>query len=49
MPNINYTAAQVLSNSFTVGLDADGAFIVFPFSTTHFIADLTSYFAPPPP
>ena len=45
--NINYTAGQVLSNAFTVGLGAGGAFNVFALSTTDFIVDVTGYYAPP--
>jgi len=45
--NLNYVAGQVVPNAFTVGLSSgDGAFQIFASSSTHFIADLTGYFAP---
>ena len=45
--NLNYVAGQVVPNAFTVGLGSgDGAFQIFASSSTHFIADLTGYFAP---
>ena len=45
--NLNYVAGQIVPNAFTVGLGSgDGAFNIFASSSTHFIADLTGYFAP---
>jgi hypothetical protein len=43
--NINYVGGQVLSNAFTVGLGG-GSFSVYALSETHFIVDLSGYFAP---
>jgi hypothetical protein len=45
--NLNYVAGQVVPNAFTVGLGSDGAFNIFPQTTTHFIVDITGYYAPP--
>ena len=44
--NLNYAPGQVVPNAFTVGLGSDGAFNIFASSSTHFIADVTGYFAP---
>ncbi len=45
--NLNYVSGQIVPNAFTVGLgNSDGAFNIFASSSTHFIADLTGYFAP---
>jgi hypothetical protein len=44
--NLNYTAGQVVPNAFTVGLGADGQFRIYSSAGTHFIVDLTGYFAP---
>jgi hypothetical protein len=44
--NLNFTANQIVPNAFTVGLGGDGGFKIFTFGTTHFIVDLTGYFAP---
>jgi len=44
--NLNYVPGQVVPNSFTVGLGSDGAFNIYASSSTHFIADVTGYFAP---
>ena len=44
--NLNYTANDIVSTAFNVGLGSDGTFNIFANSTTHFIADLTGYFAP---
>ncbi|MGI8995100.1 MAG: hypothetical protein ACR2GW_00340, partial [Pyrinomonadaceae bacterium] len=43
--NLNYVAGQTVSNAFTVLLGADGAFYIYPTTDTHFIADITGYFA----
>jgi probable HAF family extracellular repeat protein len=45
--NVNYTPGQIVSNAFTVGLGADGAFNIYSFATTHFVLDVTGYYAPP--
>ena len=43
--NLNYGASQVVANAFTVGLGADGAFNIFASGGTHFIIDVTGYYA----
>jgi uncharacterized protein (TIGR03437 family) len=45
--NMNFAANQNVSNEFTVGLGPDGAFKIFSRASTHFIVDITGYFAPP--
>jgi RHS repeat-associated protein len=45
--NLNYTSGQTVPNAFTVSLGADGMFRTFSSATTHFIVDVTGYFAPP--
>jgi hypothetical protein len=46
--NLNFVAGQVVPNSFTVGVGAgDGAFQIYTSSSTHFIVDITGYYAPP--
>jgi N-acetylneuraminic acid mutarotase len=45
--NLNFTANHIVPNSFTVGLGADGAFKIFTSAATHFIVDVTGYYAPP--
>ncbi len=45
--NLNFTANQIVPNSFTVGLGDDGAFKIFASAATHFIVDVTGYYAPP--
>lgn len=45
--NLNYVSGQIVPNAFTVGLGrGDGAFNVFATTSTHFLIDLTGYFAP---
>jgi photosystem II stability/assembly factor-like uncharacterized protein len=44
--NLNYLTGQTVPNAFTVGLGADGQFRTYSFAQTHFIVDLTGYFAP---
>ena len=45
--NLNYVVDQVVPNAFTVRLGAsDGAFKIYVSGTTHFIADVSGYFAP---
>ncbi len=44
----NFPANEVLNNVFTVGLgNADGAFKIFASNTTHVVADVSGYYAPP--
>jgi hypothetical protein len=45
--NLNYTTGQVVPNAFTVGLGSDGQFRVYSLASTHFIVDVTGYYAPP--
>lgn len=42
----NFLAGQAFNRHFTVGLGADGAFKVYPTSTTHLVIDVGGYFAP---
>jgi hypothetical protein len=44
--NLNYVAGQVVPNAFTVGLGGDGQFRIYSTAGTHFITDVTGYFAP---
>jgi hypothetical protein len=45
--NLNYTAGQTAPNAFTVSLGANGMFRTYSVAATHFIVDVTGYFAPP--
>jgi len=45
--NLNYVSDQVVANAFTVRLGDDGAFNIYASSTTHFIVDISGYYAPP--
>ncbi len=45
--NLNFTANHIVPNSFTVGLGSDGALKIFTSASTHFIIDITGYYAPP--
>jgi hypothetical protein len=45
--NLNFTLNQIVPNSFTVKLGDDGAFKIFSSAATHFIVDITGYYAPP--
>jgi hypothetical protein len=45
--NLNFTANHIVPNSFTVGLGTDGAFKISSSAATHFIVDITGYYAPP--
>jgi glucose/arabinose dehydrogenase len=45
--NLNYTAGQVIPNSFTVALGASDAFNIYATSSTHMLVDITGYYAPP--
>ena len=44
--NLNYTANDIRSNAFTVGLGDDGKFDIFASTSTHFVVDITGYYAP---
>ena len=44
--NLNYVAGQIIPNAFNVTVGADGAFNIYTPSQTHFIIDLSGYFAP---
>jgi hypothetical protein len=44
--NLNFTANQVVPNAFVVGLSNDGKFNIYSHASTHFIVDLSGYFAP---
>jgi subtilisin-like proprotein convertase family protein len=45
--NLNYVTGQTVPNAFTVGLGANGMFRTYSVAATHFIVDVTGYFAPP--
>jgi subtilisin family serine protease len=45
--NLNFTANQIIPNSFTVALGSNGSFDIFTSGGTHFIVDITGYYAPP--
>ncbi len=45
--NLNFTDNQIVPNNFTVGLGPDGAFKIYSHAATHFIVDITGYYAPP--
>jgi hypothetical protein len=45
--NLNFTANQIVANAFTVRLGGDGGFKIYTFGATHFIVDITGYYAPP--
>jgi hypothetical protein len=44
--NLNFTANHIVPNAFWVGLSNDGKFSIYSHGATHFIVDLTGYFAP---
>jgi hypothetical protein len=44
--NLNYLAGQIVPNAFTVTVGGDGAFKIYTPTQTHFIVDLSGYFAP---
>lgn len=46
--NLNYVAGQTVPNAFTVGLSLTGGFRAYSFAGTHFITDVTGYFASSP-
>jgi len=43
--NLNYVPGQIVPNSFTVGLGADGAFAIYAQTATHFIVDVAGYYS----
>jgi hypothetical protein len=45
--NLNFSDNQIVPNQFTVGLGADGAFNIYSHASTHFIVDVTGYYALP--
>jgi hypothetical protein len=45
--NLNFSDNQIVPNNFTVGLGPDGAFKIYSHASTHFIVDITGYYAPP--
>lgn len=45
--NLNYSANQTISNGFTVGLSAAGAFSIFSYSDVHLVVEVVGYYAPP--
>ncbi len=45
--NLNFSDNQIVPNQFTVGLGPDGAFKIYSHASTHFIVDITGYYAPP--
>jgi subtilisin-like proprotein convertase family protein len=45
--NLNFSDNQIVPNQFTVGLGTDGAFKIYSRAATHFIVDVTGYYAPP--
>jgi hypothetical protein len=47
--NLNFTEEQIVPNGFTVKLGTDGAFNIYSRAATHFIVDVTGYYAPPSP
>jgi hypothetical protein len=44
--NLNYVAGQIIPNAFNVTVGGDGAFQIYTPTQTHFIIDLSGYFAP---
>jgi hypothetical protein len=44
--NLNFIDNQVVPNAFVVGLSSDGKFNIYSSASTHFIVDLTGFFAP---
>jgi hypothetical protein len=44
--NLNFSDNQIVPNAFVVGLSNDGKFNLYSHAATHFIVDLTGYFAP---
>ncbi len=46
--NLNYVTGQTVPNAFAVGLSLTGGFRAYSFAGTHFIVDVTGYFASSP-
>ena len=44
---LNFTDNQILSNQFILGLRPDGSFNIYSDAATHFIVEITGYYAPP--
>jgi hypothetical protein len=44
--NLNFSDNQIVPNAFVVGLGNDGKFNLYSHGSTHFIVDLTGFFAP---
>jgi hypothetical protein len=44
--NLNYLQGQIIPNAFNVTVGGDGAFNIYTPTQTHFIIDLSGYFAP---
>jgi hypothetical protein len=44
--NLNFHENHIVPNAFVVGLSRDGKFNIYSRAATHFIVDLTGYFAP---
>jgi hypothetical protein len=45
--NLYFTANQIVPSAFTVRLGGDGGFKIYTSGATHFIVDITGYYAPP--
>ncbi|MEP7341208.1 MAG: putative Ig domain-containing protein, partial [Acidobacteriota bacterium] len=43
---VNYSPFEIKGNSFMAGLNANGLFNLFTFSTVHAVVDVTGFFAP---
>ncbi len=44
--NLNYVTGQTIPNAFTIGLSGAGNFRTYSVAGTHFIVDVTGYYAP---
>jgi hypothetical protein len=44
--NLTYLQGQTVPNAYTIGLDGMGQFLVYTTAGTHFILDVTGYYAP---
>ncbi len=45
--NLNYSAGQIVANAFTLQLGSYGYFNIYSSQTTHYVIDITGYYAPP--
>ncbi|MGB8507636.1 MAG: LamG-like jellyroll fold domain-containing protein [Pyrinomonadaceae bacterium] len=45
--NLSYQTGQVIPDAFTARLSPDGSFNIYATTQTHFILDVTGYYAPP--